>query len=68
MSSRSEYISIRVNAGLKDELSKAARLEHRSLSNTCRLLLEYAWDEYLKAGSLKQLLDSTEKEAVKTIK
>jgi hypothetical protein len=31
-------------------------MERRSLSNFGRLLLEYAWAEYLKAGSIRALI------------
>jgi uncharacterized protein (DUF1778 family) len=58
MSTRSEYLTIRVDAGLKDEISKAAQLEHRSLSNMSKLLLEFAWDRYLAAGSIRELLEN----------
>ena len=63
MSSKSEYLTIRVDAELKDEISKAAQLEHRSLSNISMLLLEYAWGRYLSAGSMRELLNSNKKEA-----
>jgi hypothetical protein len=63
MGSRSEYLTIRVDAELKDEISKAAQLEHRSLSNISKLLLEYAWGRYLSAGSMRELLDTNQKEA-----
>jgi uncharacterized protein (DUF1778 family) len=62
MSSKSEYLTVRVDAELKDEISKAAQLEHRSLSNISKLLLEYAWGRYLSAGSMRELLNSNEKE------
>jgi hypothetical protein len=68
MSSRSEYLTIRVDAELKDEISKAAQLEHRSLSNISKLLLEYAWSRYLAAGSMRELLESKEKEAHRALK
>jgi uncharacterized protein (DUF1778 family) len=58
MSTRSEYLTIRVDAELKDEISKAAQLEHRSLSNMSKLLLEFAWDRYLAAGSIRELLEN----------
>jgi hypothetical protein len=50
------FLTIRIDAPLKDELVKASQLEHRSLSNFGRLLLEFAWGEYLKAGSIRELL------------
>lgn len=56
------FLTIRVDAALKDELLKASQLEHRSLSNFSRLLLEYAWGQYLKAGSIRELLAPAEKE------
>ena len=68
MSSRSEYLTIRVDAELKDEISKAAQLEHRSLSNISKLLLEYAWSQYLAAGSMRELLETKEKEARRALK
>jgi hypothetical protein len=63
MSSSSEYLTVRVDAELKDEIAKAAQLEHRSLSNISKLLLEYAWGCYLAAGSMRELLDPKQKEA-----
>jgi hypothetical protein len=51
-----DFISIRLDRELKAELTQAAELEHRSLSSFCRLLLEFAWGQYLKAGSLHGLL------------
>lgn len=57
MSQVSEFISIRLDGELKAELRQAAELERRSLSNFSRLLLEYAWGEYLRAGSMRNLLD-----------
>lgn len=68
MSSRSAYLTIRVDAELKDEISKAAQLEHRSLSNISKLLLEFAWNRYLAAGSMRELLESKEKEAHRALK
>lgn len=52
-----DFISIRVDVELKRELLEASDVERRSLSNFCRLLLEYGWGEYLKAGSMRNLLD-----------
>jgi hypothetical protein len=52
-----DFISIRVDFELKKELLEASDVERRSLSNFCRLLLEYGWGEYLKAGSMRNLLD-----------
>lgn len=57
MSQASEFISIRLDGELKTELQQAAEMERRSLSNFSRLLLEYAWGEYLGAGSMRNLLD-----------
>jgi len=51
-----DFISIRIDPGLKDELLKASELERRSLSNFSRLLLEFAWARYLEAGSMRELL------------
>jgi hypothetical protein len=51
-----DFITVRLDEKLKAELLKAADVERRSLSNFSRLLLEYAWGEYLKAGSLHGLL------------
>lgn len=51
-----DFISIRLDEALKEELQKAAELERRSLSNFGRLLLEYAWAQYLKAGSMRELI------------
>jgi hypothetical protein len=59
------FLTVRVDSALKDELLKASQLEHRSLSNFSRLLLEYAWGQYLKAGSIRELL-APEKEKEKT--
>jgi uncharacterized protein (DUF1778 family) len=56
------FVSIRFDDELKTELQQAAELERRSLSNFCRLLLEYAWGEYLKAGSMRNLLDRTQQQ------
>jgi len=56
VSQAKDFISIRIDAELKDELLKAAEIERRSLSSFCRLLLEFAWGEYLKSGSMRDLL------------
>jgi hypothetical protein len=53
-----DFITVRLDEKLKEELLKAADLERRSLSSFSRLLLEHAWGEYLKAGSLHGLLSS----------
>lgn len=57
LSQARDFISIRLDAELKTELQQAAELERRSLSNFSRLLLEYAWGEYLKAGSMRDLVE-----------
>jgi len=54
------FVTFRVDATLKEELVQASQLEHRSLSNFGRLLLEYAWGQYLKAGSIRELLEQKE--------
>jgi hypothetical protein len=51
-----DFITVRLDEKLKAELLKASDIERRSLSNFSRLLIEYAWSEYLKAGSLHDLL------------
>lgn len=51
-----EYITVRVDSGFKDALVEASRAEHRPLSNFCRLLLEYAFGHYGRAGSIHTLL------------
>ncbi len=51
------FVTFRVDATLKEELVQASQLERRSLSNFGRLLLEYAWGQYLRAGSIKELLE-----------
>ncbi len=55
-----DFISIRLDQELKAELAKAAELERRSLSNFGRLLIEYAWAQYLKAGSMRELISQHE--------
>ena len=60
MNQAKDFISIRVDQELKAELLKASDLERRSLSSFCRLLLEYGWTEYLKAGSMHELLSPRE--------
>ena len=49
-----DFISIRLDTELKAELQKAAELERRSISNFGRLMIEYAWSQYLKAGSMRE--------------
>jgi len=60
MAQAKDFISTRLDRELKDELLKASELERRSLSNFSRLLLEYAWAQYLKAGSMRELLTPQE--------
>jgi|GEM_PF-2483538 len=57
-----DFISIRLDQALKAELQQAAELEQRSLSNFGRLLLEYAWAKYLKAGSIRELIVQMQRE------
>jgi hypothetical protein len=59
------FVTFRVDSTLKEELVQASQLEHRSLSNFGRLLLEYAWGQYLKAGSIKELLEQKEEQTLK---
>ena len=63
MSTSMDFISIRLDGDLKKELLQASDVERRSLSNFCRLLLEYGWGEYLKAGSMRNLLESLDNAA-----
>ena len=56
-----DFISVRVDESFKAELVQASEVERRSLSNFCRLLLEFAWGQYLKAGSMRDLLSPQEK-------
>lgn len=56
MTQPKDFISVRLDQELKAELVQAAELERRSLSNFCRLLLEYAWGQYLTAGSMNSLI------------
>jgi len=51
-----DFISIRLDEALKAELQAAAEMERRSLSSFGRLLWEYAWAQYLKAGSIRALI------------
>ncbi len=55
-----DFISIRLDEALKAEMQQAAELEQRSLSNFGRLLIEYAWAQYLKAGSMRELIEQRE--------
>jgi uncharacterized protein (DUF1778 family) len=59
-----DFISLRLDEALKAELQAAAELERRSLSNFGRLLLEYAWAQYLKAGSIRALIELHEQDIV----
>lgn len=68
MKSKSEYLTIRVDSELKEEISKAAQIEHRSLSNISKLLLEFGWGRYLAAGSIQELLNLKPKEALRALK
>jgi hypothetical protein len=65
MEGNKAFLTVRVDATLKQELFQASQLEHRSLSNFGRLLLEYAWGQYLKAGSIKDLLEQSEEQTLK---
>jgi|HubBroStandDraft_6_1064221.scaffolds.fasta_scaffold1953957_1 hypothetical protein len=60
MTGSKAFLTIRVDASLKEELVQASQVEHRPLSNFSRLLMEYAWGEYLKAGSIRELLSQKE--------
>jgi hypothetical protein len=68
MSLKSEYITVRVDAELKDEICKAAQLERRTLSSMGKLLLEYGWGRYLAAGSMRELLDTKEEVGQRNIR
>lgn len=59
-----DFISIRLDEALKAALQAAAEMERRSLSNFGRLLLEYAWAQYLKAGSMRALIEMHEQHRV----
>ena len=65
MSQAKDFISIRLDQGLKGELLQASELERRSLSNFSRLLLEYAWGQYLKAGSMRELLAPPQEHSIR---
>jgi hypothetical protein len=54
------FLTIRVDAELKRELAQACEVEHRTISSFSRLLVEYAWGQYLKAGSIRELLSPRE--------
>ena len=58
--SEKAFLTIRVDAELKKELSQASEVEHRTISSFSRLLLEYAWGQYLRAGSVRDLLSTEE--------
>jgi hypothetical protein len=53
---RMGYVTTRIDAELKAELEKACEIEGRKLSTFCRLLLEYGWNSYLRAGSIAALV------------
>ncbi len=59
-----DFISIRLDRALKAELHAAAEMERRSLSNFGRLLLEHAWAQYLKAGSIRALIEMNEQHSM----
>jgi hypothetical protein len=61
-----DFISIRLDEALKAEFQAAAEVERRSLSSFGRLLLEYAWYEYLKAGSIRGLIKQYEQQQQQT--
>jgi hypothetical protein len=61
MPQQKDFVSIRLDKELKEELLKASELERRSLSGFTRLLLEFAWAEYLKAGSMHDLIAAHER-------
>lgn len=65
MNQAKDFISIRLDRELKGELLQASELERRSLSNFSRLLLEYAWGQYLKAGSISELLAPPQEHSVR---
>ena len=65
VSQSKDFVSVRLDQELKAELLQAAELERRSLSSFCRLLLEYAWGQYLKAGSMRELLSASPHEHTK---
>ncbi len=56
-----DFVSVRLDHELKKELLQASDLERRSLSNFCRLLLEFAWAQYLQAGSMHELISRQER-------
>jgi len=60
MSENKAFLTIRVDAELRRELMQAAQIEHRTVSGFSRLLLEFAWGQYLKAGSIRELLSPQE--------
>jgi hypothetical protein len=53
---RLDYLSLRLDRSLRHALVEAAAAEHRPVSNFCRLLLEFAFSEYRRAGSICDLL------------
>jgi predicted DNA-binding protein len=56
MAERMSSVTIRLDPELKAELEAASSLEGRTLSTFGRLLLEYGWNSYLRAGSLASLV------------
>jgi len=58
------FLTIRVDAELKHELAQACEIEHRTISSFSRLLLEHAWSQYLKAGSIRELLSPREESRI----
>jgi uncharacterized protein (DUF1778 family) len=60
---RMDYMSLRLDRSLREALVEAANAEHRPLSNFCRLLLEYAFSEYQRVGSIRDLLSADREEA-----
>ncbi len=60
-----EYVTVRVDTSFKNALVEASRTEHRPLSNFCRLLLEHAFAEYRKVGSMRDLFLSSEHEQLR---
>lgn len=60
MAGSKAFLTIRIDRELRGELRQASELERRSLSAFSRLLLEYAWAQYLRAGSIRELLSPQE--------
>ena len=68
MGSRSEYLTVRIDAALKEKIATAAQIERRSISNMGMLLLEFAWSRYVALGSIEALLSKEETKTHKAIK